>query len=208
MLGIEQYLILLKPIMTTYKIPKRFRPVVRYKVAIIGVSDYIGGDLEKFIQIVDSCSEQIKSWGLVKPGLVSGGCSWADHIAVELFKTGKYGLNLHFPCSFTDKFEDNDKSHWAANPGKLLNKHHAKFSQLTGKDSLQELNLAIANGAVINTHGGFHARNTLVAKADYIIAVTAADIITGGTLDTWNKSDAVEERRMHIIAESKVVERE
>jgi len=82
-----------------------------------------------------------------------------------------------------------------ANPGKISNYYHVTFSNKTGINSLEEiaeLESKYPDQAKLNIPektSGFHARNTLVAKSDYLIAFTRGqDIPTdGGTADTWKK---------------------
>lgn len=51
--------------------------------------------------------------------LVSGGSSWADHIAVVIFLEGRVpSLELHLPCAWDrDRFVDTGQSSWMTNPG-------------------------------------------------------------------------------------------
>lgn len=68
-----------------------------------------------------------------------------------------------------------------------------------GKNTLNEVGEAIRCGAKAHVFDGFHARNTEVARSEYVIALTWADgdePAWGGTLDTWKKSRAI--KRHHI----------
>ncbi len=167
-------------------------------LSIIGISGY-GKDiipdhsLDMFECMIQACKDQIQEWKLQPDTvtLVSGGCSWADHVAVDLFinNPSRYkGLVLYLPCNFKESFEDTGESHWAKNPGKVLNNRHYTFSKAIGRDTLNDITKAIKIGAGVVVKNGFHARNSLVAKSDYVIAITAGDEIVGGTLDTWNKA--------------------
>ena len=100
------------------------------------------------------------------------------------------------PCSWisdnlASRYEDNDKKHWSVNPGRVANSYHDKFSKEIGCNTLEEIEQAKQMGAqIINGVHGFHARNTNIAKSDYLIAFTWSNSntpIAGGTLDTWNK---------------------
>lgn len=54
-------------------------------------------------------------------------------------------------------------------------------------------------GAKLICHGGFHARNTLIADSQNLIAFSWSDgdcPTSGGTLDTWTKSTA--EYKIHL----------
>lgn len=136
-----------------------------------------------------------------------------DHIAVELYIHEEVqSLTLHFPTEFkcgTDPgshcFHDNGLDDARNNPGRTANKLHSEFSQKTGKDSLDELMIAQSLGARTRTHGGFQARNTEVAKSDYLLAFTWAEGTEpkkgGGTHNTWEKCRG---RRLHIPLSSLV----
>jgi hypothetical protein len=52
-------------------------------------------------------------------------------------------------------------------------------------------------GSQVQVHQGFHARNSLIAQADYLVAFTwgRAAPVDGGTLDTWKKSKG---RKLHV----------
>lgn len=109
-------------------------------LAIVGCSesDYDGN---RFQAMVNRCRDQISDWKLdhSEITLVSGGCSVADHIAVDLFLKGHFAkLILYLPCEFTEesKFIDTGHSHWSKNPGRVLNSKHRKFSQKIGRDTL------------------------------------------------------------------------
>src|SRR5690348_12263292 len=75
--------------------------------------------------------------------LVSGGCSWADHVAVSLFLQGKTkNLTLHLPSEWMeDQFDPRTME------GAFLNELHRKFSLAVGFDSLKQLREAKEKGA-------------------------------------------------------------
>lgn len=146
--------------------------------------------VEKAITIIKELKEDVI--------LVSGGAAWSDHVAVELFlnKSNVFvkGLELHLPCSFVNsKYLDNGMFDWKSNPGKTSNYYHQKFSVALGdrERSFKELNQVILNDAKVVIHKGFHDRNSLVSKSNYLIAFTwgKKEPEDGGTLDTWNKSN-------------------
>jgi len=128
--------------------------------------------------------------------LVSGGAAWSDHVAVALFNEGYGSLSLHLPCPFNIdqlKFHDNGEMSWETNPGRLANDLHILFNKQIGRNSFEELALAISNGAHVEIHSGFHARNNAM-KSDVLVAYSFST--TGipeskGTLYTWNKSKAL-----------------
>jgi hypothetical protein len=127
--------------------------------------------------------------------LVSGGAAWADHVAVNVFNKGLASkLRLHLPCAFdasVPEFEDAGVEDWMTNPGRISNLYHRKFSQKIGQDSLKQISDAIDLGAEIVIGGGFHERNTRIAKdATHLIAFTfgSGDTLKdGGTADTLGK---------------------
>jgi hypothetical protein len=99
--------------------------------------------------------------------LVSGGSSYADHVAVKLYlesamsdgsdaESESYaGLQLHLPAPFhvttTDThcgcvasahyshphFLDNDHSSWNTNPGRVLNGYHSQFNAVMSRGTVQ-----------------------------------------------------------------------
>lgn len=139
--------------------------------------------------------------GLQDVTLVSGGAALSDHVAVSLYLEGFVdGLILHLPCKWTGSaFIDTGLYDWRQNPGRTSNIYHQRFSNIVGIDSLAEISRAIEKGATVYDHyNGFHARNSEVAKTDYMLAFTWSKTgapVDGGTLDTWNKSKA---QKIHI----------
>lgn len=139
--------------------------------------------------------------------LISGGAAWADHLAVELYRTKKIAnLRLYLPADFSDKFlyPIEDSNH----PGAIANYYHKAMSNCLHRDSLGELKDAINMGAEVHVIPGFKQRNSYVAsKSDYLLAFTfgtnsgiytpedlgysdysKAGLKKGGTADTWSKS--------------------
>lgn len=125
--------------------------------------------------------------------VVSGGAAWADHVAVKLFLREKVGkLRLFFPCEFsTGRFVDTGKDDWFLNPGRTLNTYHKNFSDKSFINSLSDIQIAINEGAeTYVTKGGFHGRNAMVAKSDFLLACTYGQknmVKDGGTADTIRK---------------------
>lgn len=117
--------------------------------------------------------------------LISGGSSWADHVAIQLFLEYQFsGLQLYLPSDFNI----NEKRYINTHEGRTLNALHQECKEKTGIDTLNELSV-IMDKASITVQRGFIKRNTLIArKCDYLIAFTFNDnVCEGVTLDTWNK---------------------
>ena len=135
--------------------------------------------------------------------LVSGGAAWSDHVAIYLFLTNKYGkLTLYLPCHWNSDLimhEDNNKTGFIHNPDKSANKYHNNFSKVLGYNTLHDIENAKLNKAIIvDDNIGFHKRNTLISKSEYLIAFSWAKnefSIEGGTLDTWKKCKG---KKIHI----------
>jgi hypothetical protein len=149
--------------------------------------------------------------------LVSGGSAWSDHVAVDLFlqhardtgaadaKSASFeGLTLYLPCAIASdqpQFVDTADRKWQTSPGRTLNALHAQFAKKMGRDgpsaTIEDLLAAQRNGAVLHVGSdrGFHARNTRVAKSQYVLALTWSANAKrptggGGTADTWKKAVA------------------
>ena len=138
------------------------------------------------VGLIDQCAEN--NYPITH--LVSGGAAWADHVAVKLFLDKKVSnLRLFLPCEFEGgTFKDNGICDSTKNPGGTCNYYHKKFQLTTHINSLSQLQIAKGEGAeFINVDKGFYARNALVAKSDFILAMTFCngDIVKdGGTSDT------------------------
>ncbi len=121
--------------------------------------------------------------------LVSGGAAWSDHVAVKLYLDNKVpNLRLFLPASFDGgSFHDNGKV-GIENPGGTANHYHRKFQKNTNINSLTQLLVAKAKGAeLITVERGFYARNALVAKSDFLLAMTFGnghEVKEGGTSHT------------------------
>ena len=75
---------------------------------------------------------------------------------------------LHLPAPIDDQGTFDPRS----GAGVTLNRLHAQFSQVLGRDTQAELRDAQKRGAVIRTHHGFVERNLHVARSSYLIAFT------------------------------------
>ena len=181
-------------------------------VAIIGTAGRKDGDQLRPRHLgcmKEKAKQQVADWGLEwsRVRLVSGGAAWADHVAVLLFLESlecdaQPGLTLYMPCPFLGRdkgFEDTGDRDWRTNPGRAANYYHRSFSSAAGRDSLLDIECALAVGAVGDaTHRGFHARNREVAKAEYLIAFTfgtGQEPAGGGTLHTWKCARG---RKVHL----------
>jgi hypothetical protein len=137
--------------------------------------------------------EQINESNYPITTLVSGGAAWADHSAVRLFLDKKVPhLRIFMPAAWEDgSYHDNGNKDAYENPGGTANHYHKLFQQNTGINSLTEILIAKSHGAeLIPVLRGFHARNALVAKSDFILACTFGDgkmVKEGGTADTIRK---------------------
>jgi len=125
--------------------------------------------------------------------LVSGGAAWADHVAVRLFLDKKAPhLRLFLPAKWEDGiYHDNGIANLFQNPGQVANYYHKQFQLVTNIHSLSEIQIANIEGAeLIEVTKGFYARNALVAKSDFILAMTFGNkeqVKEGGTADTVRK---------------------
>lgn len=141
--------------------------------------------------VANDILEQCKRINYPITTLVSGGAAWADHVAVSLFLDKKVPhLRLFLPCPFIGgSFYDNGiANNSTKNPGSIVNWYHRKFQKTTGVNSLTQIQIALSEGAeLINVGKGFYARNELVAKSDFLLAMTFGDknqVKAGGTAHT------------------------
>lgn len=126
--------------------------------------------------------------------VISGGAGGADHLAVGLFNAGLVDtLTLALPCAFdwhAGQFVDTGVRDWRENPGQTCNFYHRQFSRVISQPSLEQLKTAIYNGTTVELEAGFMARNSIVARADALIAFTFGNGPVpkdGGTKDTIRK---------------------
>jgi len=145
---------------------------------------------ESMCLIADGLITQLGESNYKITHLVSGGAAWADHVAVKLFLDKKVpNLRLYLPCAFEGgSFKDNGDVDPYKNPGGTANYYHNKFKNTTYINSLSQIQIAQSYGAeLINVDKGFHARNAMVAKSDFLLAMTfgkGAEVKDGGTAHT------------------------
>lgn len=143
--------------------------------------------------IAEGLIEQVNESNYPLTHLVSGGAAWTDHVAVRLFLDKKApGLRIFMPAAWDDgSYHDNGNRDAYENPGGTANYYHKLFQQKTGINSLTEILIAKSHGAeLIPVLRGFHARNALVAKSDFLLACTFGNermVKDGGTADTVRK---------------------
>jgi hypothetical protein len=144
--------------------------------------------------LIDQCNKS----GYPITHLVSGGAAWADHVAVKLFLDKKVPhLLLFIPCKFVGgSYEDefraeipfHGKKGNQRSIGGTMNYYHQRFKIVTGINSLSQIQTAKNEGAeLLPCRGGFYGRNAMVAKSDFILAMTFGNkrlVKEGGTADT------------------------
>ena len=138
-----------------------------------------------------TCIAQTVACTLGAKSLVSGGSSWADHTAVQLYLDGHADhLTLHLSCPWVAKTCSFDPK---AQEGRRLNQLHSAFWKAAGVESLGQIGEAIAKGARTTVSPGFHARNREVAEeAEALLAFTFGQVGTeGGTAYTWREFHAL-----------------
>jgi len=149
-----------------------------------------------------------------KVTLVSGGSSWVDHMAVEMYLSDPdmwQGLILYLPAPLTVDAVSGICNYETKPPftrtGQTLNSRHHHFSKTCYNDpghSLQELHslqsMSNLNVIVVVEPKGFKVRNSHIANnIDHLVALTVRDTIEGGTLDTWNKFGGSKERCSQLV---------
>jgi hypothetical protein len=148
---------------------------------------------EAMCLVASGLLEQINESNYSITHLVSGGAAYADHVAVKLFLERKVpNLRLFIPAEWDDgHFHDTGEKDPYKNPGGTANYFHKKFQQRTGINGLSDIQIAKAHGAELYCcRGGFHGRNAMVAKSDFILACTFGEkemVKEGGTADTIRK---------------------
>eukprot|EP01132_Coremiostelium_polycephalum_P008527 gene8527-10482_t len=155
--------------------------------------------------------------------LVSGGAAWADHVAIEsYFRHPETELLIYLPCELVEiknstssndnnnnnnikkyQYYDSLEKNFVKNPGRTSNKYHSEFSKTMNRDTMTEIMKAKEIGAVLNSdYHGYHARNTMVAKSDYILAFTLAPgdspLSPSGTSDTWKKAKTLNKKHIPL----------
>lgn len=168
-------------------------------IGIIGTAGRGANEHKLDTNIFDRMVEVVsKVKTLESATLISGGAAWADHVAVVTFLLKRCkGLVIHMPCEWNaakSEFTDSGERDWRTNPGGTSNHYHRQFSRklcTNAELSLNQIHLAIRQGANATAGAGFFERNTEIAKeSDAIIAFTfgnGARIADGGTRDTFKK---------------------
>lgn len=174
------------------------------RVAIIGTSGRDGAaskrlTSELFDRMVAACHERIieQHPDVAQVCLVSGGAAWADHVAVELFLTKGYGvLELCLPCGWDGEHHEftNLPTTQCASTANSL---HRAFSRVLKRNTLQDISRAQERGAILTFHNGFLARNNLVARTPWVIALTFGkkQPDSSGTTYTWVRAQG---QRTHL----------
>ena len=150
------------------------------KVGIIGSSGRdVHISMELYIKAINKVEEILEQYE-DDIELISGGSSFMDHIAIEIYNKNlnKYKLTLYLPSKiFNHKFNIYN-----------LNKYHYLFSKIINKNTIQEIENCNAKKIIKN---GFFARNNEIAKnSNILIALTFGNNNkpnTSGTLYTWKK---------------------
>lgn len=148
---------------------------------------------EAMCLVASGLLEQINESNYPITHLVSGGAAWADHVAVRLFLDKKApGLRIFMPAEWDNgSYHDNGNKDAYENAGSTANYYHQLFQRATNINSLTEILIAKTHGAeLIPVLKGFHARNALVAKSDFLLACTFGQerlVKDGGTADTVRK---------------------
>ena len=202
------------------------------RVALIGTSGHKQEDAKRLTREMFAFKKEqemqtLQKWKLSPTSviLVSGGSSWADHVAVSLWLDhntpqvspggpapgglggAKHppfaGLRLYFPESGCPWIS----SRGANNPGRILHDLHLKFSATVGIDSIEELSATrTMPGVVWTTKQGFSNRNAEIAtNSDRMIAFSFAPgnaPTRGGTLDTWRAFRGPYKKHISLIANS------
>ena len=168
------------------------------ELAIIGTAGRKEDNTKITVELYNNMKNIIYSFIKERPqidALISGGAAVADHLAVLLYnKDIIKKLTLCLPCKFdmdACQFEDNKNPDWFLNPGKTVNYYHRMFcGHCNGIKSLEQIKFAIEKGAKVIVEEGFHDRNTIVARADLLIAFTFGNeenVKPGGTANTVAK---------------------
>lgn len=173
------------------------------KLAIIGVSGRTHSDKKKLeAKHMTWATSRVREYidnilGIPDSDiiLVSGGSAWMDHVAVQLYLTGKFrGLELYLPS----KFDHKQKQFVNTHEGRTLNTLHGECAEKTNTDVLLELTRVVESAVSVGKKSpikliikrGFKPRNTLIAKnCDHLIGFTfeSDEPTIGGTAHTWSK---------------------
>lgn len=150
---------------------------------------------EAMYECASSLLKEFGESGYTVDKVVSGGAAWADHVAVKLFLEKKVPkLKLCFPCQFDSAsvmfdpvpLSENERQR-GYSTGEVTNSLHSRFSRKLRRSSLNEILLALQQGAEAVVCKGFYARNAVVAQSDIILAMTFGEnewLKEGGTAHT------------------------
>ena len=149
-------------------------------LAIIGTAGR-GDDARKltknhWLRMIDAAKKVIEIEEVTD--LVSGGASWADHVAIHLARKEKIPAEIWLPARERDL--------------ETAQHYHNRFSSVMGYDTWSQI--STHKFLCLNGFGGFKDRNTEVAnRADLFLAMTFGDgknVKDGGTADTVSKMQA------------------
>lgn len=137
---------------------------------------------------IESVLSQLSKWNLdvSEVTLVSGGCSYSDHVAVLLYLLYPFkGLTVHLP---SERYM------------KTLRKLQAVYDTKTGRSHAEEYREAIKKGARIIRGGTFHGRNNRIANdSDYLICLSSGRVrMHRGSYYTWNLFSHAPSRRVDV----------
>jgi len=175
-------------------------------LAIIGTAGRAGlhnlMDDQTFQRMVGKAAEVTRTLDFDgKLLLASGGAAWADHVAVNMFRSlpERFDLTICGPCPWDrekKRFHDTGVRNWKTNPGGTANYYHELFRRAARIDGLTQIDEChdFLAGFTYISGDGFHERNKLVVEfADYVLAFTFGqgdEPADGGTLHTWNLAKA------------------
>jgi hypothetical protein len=187
--------------------------MVFYTIGIIGSrGDVYQENLyytkELYDKLVCYTRNLIKTLGYTRNSeiqLISGGCSFIDHIIITLYNEAKltsdpyHSLIIYSPCRWNSidmKFHSSSSDHHNYNNyiGEFLNKLHRNFSERLMRNTLVEINDIQKNNNVFfdSSSNSFQCRNYKIASSckDVLIAFgwkeSINEIFNSGTKITWN----------------------
>ena len=137
---------------------------------------------------IDSVLSQLEKWNLSVSDvtLVSGGCSYSDHVAVLLYLKYPFkGLVVHLP---SERYM------------RTLRKLQAVYDERNGRSHVEEYKEAIQKGARLVRGGTFHGRNNRIANnSDYLICLSSGLVRKHrGSYYTWNLFSHSPSRRADV----------
>lgn len=144
--------------------------------------------------------DDLEAAGQQVTALVSGGAAGADHVAVRLFLRApqRRALILELAAAWDfnhNVYVESDSGNWQTNPGRTLNRHLRNFQSTAFLDPFEDIGAALKHhNCQYRVHqSGLLGRNTFVAEADVVLAMTfggGRQIAQGGTADTCRKYQA------------------